>query len=448
MVRSKSNSKSNSNSNSNRSKNASQMVKKALNMGVDEVICQVIREKSQQVRFSNNEITVGKEFNLVKANIFLARGKKKAQFTLENMETMEEDLKKSVKFLEKMQDNKDYYGIAEGPFSYRERTCDHRIAEADAAGLASAAIEASDAKRVAGVLYTRYQHLDLASPYTEAVDENAFIEISVRAFEEDSSGHAVNCSSTLKDFDGEKASRQAAALAQQAASPELGRGGTYDILFTPLCFATLFSSALFSLSAFFVDSGISFFWGKMGKQVASERFSVANDGTMEEGIFSAKFDEEGVPTKRTSLIEKGVLQNFLHNTSTARKFDSETTANAGIDAPLPQNLVIEKGDKSKDDLLKDIDNGLMVTNTWYTRFQNYMAGDFSTIPRDAILVIEDGEITGSVKNIRISDNMLGVLQNIDGLGDRAQQIHWWECDFPIFSPYVRVRDVNTTMSTK
>lgn len=427
---------------------ASDLVDKALKMGADEAVCQVVRERTQQVRFSNNEITVAKEFNSVGCKNFVANGKKKTLFTLENMERIEEDLKRSVKFLDKMQEDKDYSGIAEGPFKYGARDCDKTIMDADGAELVSRALAASDVSRMAGVLYTKYQEVELASPYTEAVDERSYIEISVRAFENGSSGHAVNCSSTLKGFDGERASQQASDLAKKAKSPELGKEGRYDILFTPLCFGTLFSSALFSLSAFFVDSGISFFWGKMGKQVASEQFSVTNDGTLKEGIFSGKFDEEGVPTKKTSLIEKGVLQNFLHNTSTAKKFDTETTANAGLDVPLPQNLIIGGGDETLDGLVSNVDHGLIVTNTWYTRFQNYMAGDFSTIPRDAILKIEKGEVTGSVKNIRISDNMLQVLENISGLGDYTEQVHWWECDFPVFSPYVLVKDVNVTISTK
>lgn len=426
---------------------ASHIVDLALTLGVDEVICHVVRQKSQQVRFSHNEVTAAKEFNTMRAEIYVAKGKKSTNFTLENLEKIEEDLKKSVKFLDSMQENKDSYGIAKGPFEYRERSCDTDVAEADVVTLAHEAIEACEVD-MAGVLFTKYQDIDFASPYAEAADEKAYIELSVRAFENGSSGHAVSCASTLKDFDGVKASKQASDLAKKSQSPELGKEGRYDIVFTPLCFGTLLSGAVYSISAFFVDSGISFFWGKIGKEVASKKFSLTNDGTLEKGIFAAKFDKEGVPTKKTPIIKDGVLKSYLHNTSTATKFKTETTANAGLDVPLPQNLVVADGDKTVDDLIGEIDHGLMVTNTWYTRFQNYMTGDFSTIPRDAILTIEDGAITGSVKNIRISDNILHVLENIDGLGRGTEQIHWWECDYPVFSPYVLVKDVTITTSTK
>lgn len=427
---------------------ASKVVNDALTMGVEEAICQVIHERSQQVRFSNNEITVATELDSVKAEIFVSKGNRSTKFALENVERLEEDLRRAVKFLDTMKENRDHYGIAKGPFEYRRRKCDKAIADTDVVELASLAIEACEAQRLAGVLCAKYQEVDLASPYTETSDERSYIETSVRAFEDGSSGHAVSCSSTLRNFDGVKASAQASDMAKRSKSPVSGKEGKYDIVFTPLCFSTLFAGGLYSLSAFFVDSGISFLMGKMGKDVASPLFSVANDGILEEGIFSAKFDKEGVPTRKTSLISEGVLKSFLHNTSTARKFNTETTANAGIDIPEPQNLVIKEGDRNVEELIGEVQNGLMVTNTWYTRFQNYMTGDFSTIPRDAILRIENGEVAGCVKDIRISDNMLHLLQNISGLGKGTEQIHWWECDYPVFSPYVLVKDVNVTVSTK
>ena len=427
---------------------ASALLKKALRLGLDDAICQVMEETIQMVRFSNNEITAAKEFTTVKARFFAARGKRKMQFTLENLETVEADLIQSVKVMERMQESKDYYGIAHGPFSYQSRSCDSRIKEVDAPDLASQAIEAATAERVAGVLSTVHRKIDFASPYTEAEDERSFIEVSVRAFEGEASGHGVCCASRLQDFDVEKASETASHFAEQAGNPQQGTEGKYDILFTPLCFATILCGGYFSLSAFFVDSGISFFRDKIGERVASDIFSVTNDGVCEEGIFSAKFDEEGVPTRRTPLIEKGVLKKYLHNTSTAAKFDTETTANAGIDVPIPQNLIIDDGKGTVDDLVGGIEHGIMVTNTWYTRFQNFMTGDFSTIPRDAILKIEHGEVTESLKDIRISDNILSVFKNVIALGKDTEQIHWWECDYPVFSPYVLVRDVSVTTSTQ
>ena len=99
-------------------------------------------------------------------------------------------------------------------------------------------------------------------------------------------------------------------------------------------------------------------------------------------------------------------------------------------------------------MIADIQDGLYITNLWYTRFQNYQTGDFSTIPRDAIFRIKDGKIVGAVKDIRVSENMLNILANIKHIGNDPQQIRWWEVGIPIITPHVVVKDVNITKSTQ
>jgi PmbA protein len=142
------------------------------------------------------------------------------------------------------------------------------------------------------------------------------------------------------------------------------------------------------------------------------------------------------------------LKNYLHNTSTAKKYKTKTTANAGLIVPSPTNTILKEGKISKEKLFKEIKNGLYVTNIWYTRFQNYLTGDFSTIPRDGIFLIKNGEIVKSVKDIRITDNLQKILENITGLSNKQEWIIWWglENQIPVFTPYVLVKDVNITKS--
>ena len=106
---------------------------------------------------------------------------------------------------------------------------------------------------------------------------------------------------------------------------------------------------------------------------------------------------------------------------------------------------MDPGDSSKDELFKQVKHGLYLTNTWYTRFQNYAIGDFSTIPRDGIYLIEDGEIKQSLKDLRLSDNILRLLNQIKGISKERQHVHWWlEADPPSLSPYVLAEDIQMT----
>jgi len=102
---------------------------------------------------------------------------------------------------------------------------------------------------------------------------------------------------------------------------------------------------------------------------------------------------------------------------------------------------------SRDDLFKEVKRGLYLTNTWYTRFQNPAKGDFSTVPRDGIFLIEDGEVKQSLRDLRISDNALSILNNIVAISKERQHVHWWgEAETPSLSPYVLVKDVHMTKS--
>jgi PmbA protein len=138
---------------------------------------------------------------------------------------------------------------------------------------------------------------------------------------------------------------------------------------------------------------------------------------------------------------------YLHNTSTAKTFKTKTTGNAGLVYPNPWNLEMDAGDMSKEELFGEVKKGLYLTNTWYTRFQNYAKGDFSTIPRDGIFLIEKGKIKQSLKDLRVSDNALTMLSNIAGASKERQHVHWWgEADPPSLSPYVLIKDVHVTKS--
>ena len=172
-------------------------------------------------------------------------------------------------------------------------------------------------------------------------------------------------------------------------------------------------------------------------------FTLEDDATLPTGFNSVSFDDEGVPTKKTTIIDKGILKTYLHNTSTAKKYKVETTANAGLISPKPFNVVFDcrKGD------IFDVKEGIYITNVWYTRFQNYSSGDFSTIPRDGAFLIKNGEIVQSLKGMRISDNMLDILKNIQCCNKKLWQIKSWEAEIPTFTPEVLVNNVSITKPT-
>ena len=97
--------------------------------------------------------------------------------------------------------------------------------------------------------------------------------------------------------------------------------------------------------------------------------------------------------------------------------------------------------------MAEIDEGVYVTNDWYLRYQNYVTGDFSTIPRDGLFLIKNGEISSPIRDLRISDNMLHIMRSIVGLSKSRLWIKWWEVGVPTFSPFALIEDLNFTKSS-
>ncbi|ANF23487.1 TldD/PmbA family protein [Thermococcus piezophilus] len=432
------------------------ILKKAKELGFGDVVVLGYEMDRRQVRFANNEITVAKNWHERKVEIFVELEKRVAGTSITELsgENIERTLKALLSTLKNMSPKEDYYSIAEGPFKYRDipETFDKAIVELDEPNeyvetAINAALE-EGAKRVAGVLYTDHNRLYLTtSNSVEAFDEGTGIEISVRAFIGDlESGHGTNSVRILKKFDPESAGRKAGEIAKIAQKPEQGPEGKFDVIFDPLAFANLLSYMSFMTSAFAAEAGFSFLVGKLGQKVANENVTIKDVGNIPNAYGTRKFDDEGVPTRETTIIERGTFKTFLLNTSLAKKYRTETTANAGLTMPHAWNILLEPGDYSKDELFEDVRRGIYITNVWYTRFQNYVKGDFSTIPRDGIFLVERGELK-PIRNIRVSDNFQRILENITALGKQLHHIHWWEVRTPVFTPYVLVKDVGITRAT-
>jgi PmbA protein len=426
-------------------------VKKALQLGATDVVVKGCDSDNQQLRFSNNQIDIAKTWYEHFLKVFLVYDKKVVSTEIKNVSTIDDTLKTLIALAKISKENPEYHGIAEGPFTYTGAHADSQLKNVtDVSDFVTAAINKAleHATTTAGILQVTHETISLSTSNSiEAQDEKTSIELSLRAFsQKEASGHGVSCSPTLKGFNPEKAGQEAGELAALAQDPVPGKEGVYDIVFSPLFMGSVLNYSIEMASAFNMLAGRSMYVEKVGEPVASVLVTVVDTPS---GLEQRQFDDEGVPTQETTIIDKGVLKTYLHNTSTAAKMHTQTTANAGVVTPEPFNISMDPGDYTKEELFQEVDCGLYLTNTWYTRFQSMQTGDFSTIPRDAILEIENGEITGSLKNIRVSDNMLQLYNNVTAVSKEQRLVRWWaEVAYPCITPYVLVKDVHISRSSE
>lgn len=408
------------------------------------------------IRFSNNEITISKLFSDVTLDIFVMVEKHRAATSISviSQRSIERAVKNVVRIAKATPPADVYAPLPQGPFSYNPNLLkapkiplDPDTLTAYVESAIKGALE-KGAERAAGTLNAHRARMHLAtSGDVNALQEKSGLEISVRAFvSEFATGHAVSIAGKPEDLNPEEAGMRAGEIAKAAANPKPGEPGKYMALLGPLVFAD-FANQVGSLSsAFLVDAGQSFLIDKIGLAIASKKFTLIDDPSLAGTLGARAFDDEGVPTRRKSIIEKGVLKTYLHNSLTAKKFGVETTGNAGIIVPRPWNLIVEPGSKSFEDLIAEVDDGIYVTNDWYLRYQNYRTGDFSTIPRDGMFQVKHGEIAASIKELRISDNMLRILQNIIDLSISRAWVRWWEVEIPTLTPYALINELNFTKS--
>jgi PmbA protein len=161
----------------------------------------------------------------------------------------------------------------------------------------------------------------------------------------------------------------------------------------------------------------------LGEAVAGENVTVVNDGTMIHhgigGFGTAPFDAEGLPTRRTVLVEKGVLKNYVMNCYTGRKLGMKSTGNAsrglaGAPGIGAQNFYLEPGTMSPIEIIGDVKQGLYVTETMGFGV-NLVTGDYSQGASG--MWIENGELAYPVEEITIAGNLKDMYRNIVAIGN-------------------------------
>jgi PmbA protein len=425
--------------------------------GATDTVVTVMELEEVMIRFSNNQITVTKNLNKITANIFAFVKEKKAGTDLADLSkrSLRSTSRRLVSEAKSSPPGEIYAPLPEGPFTYSKALLNQPqidLTPDTIVGYVETAVDAGleeGARRMAGSLIARNIRMTIqTSGEAFGVASKSSIELSLRAFGDgQASGHSVSISGSEKEFDAKEAGREAGMLSRLSASPEDGVPGEFDAVLGPLVFADLINQVGRGSSAFYVDAGLSFLAEKVGEEVSSRILSVYDDGTKAGTYGSFPFDLEGLPVKKTPIIEKGELKGYLHNSTTAKKMGVETTANAGLINPQPFNLVVEQGRRTVEDLISKVDSGVYVTNDWYLRYQNWTNGDFSMIPRDAMFVIKDGELSSSIRELRISDNIPRMLQSVDELSRERRWVKWWEVDTPTLTPTALIKETKFTKST-
>jgi len=208
----------------------------------------------------------------------------------------------------------------------------------------------------------------------------------------------------------------AALMARSSLAGTKAESGTFDVLLKPLAVAELLENTI--LSAFEADNvqkGRSSLKGRVGEMISSEGLNIHDDGLLAGGLDSSAFDGEGVPSRRTVLIEKGILKGFLYDSYTAGKDCVKSTGNAVrqgySDVPRVgvRNLIVSSPNAY--DLLEET-KGYLINGLIGAHTANPISGDFSVEARNAFR-ISPGEMPVPIRSLMLAGNIYDLLKNIE-----------------------------------
>jgi PmbA protein len=217
----------------------------------------------------------------------------------------------------------------------------------------------------------------------------------------------------------------ASAIGKKAAERTLRRLGARrvktqeaPVVFDPDMAASLLRHIATAVTGSSLYRKTSFLLDKIGEKIAAAGVWVEDDARLPSALGSKPFDGEGLPTRRTPIIEDGVLTNYLLDTYSARKLGMRSTGSAArsfADAPAasPTNFFLKAGSIPPEEIIRSVRSGLYVTEL--SGFGvNPVTGDYS---RGAVgLWIENGELAYPVEEITIAGNLLEMLKNIEAIG--------------------------------
>ncbi|MBI5623459.1 MAG: TldD/PmbA family protein [Elusimicrobia bacterium] len=170
-----------------------------------------------------------------------------------------------------------------------------------------------------------------------------------------------------------------------------------------------------------VQRGRSLLAGKAGKRIGSELITFADDPRRPGGAASSAYDDEGYPTKTKTMVERGVLKDYFYDTYTANKEGRASNASAsrgsykGLPGPAPSNFYLAAGTSSREKIISDTKDGLLVLEILGMHMTDPTSGEISVGASG--VAIEAGRLTGAVKGCMISGNIMDLLGRIDMVAD-------------------------------
>jgi PmbA protein len=243
------------------------------------------------------------------------------------------------------------------------------------------------------------------------------------------------------DINPEWVGKEAARLAASALKARKTDTKNTKVVFAQYAFQELLYFTLINaVKADFAQRNQSAFKSKIGEMVASDLITVYDDGLLDGGMRTWKSDGEGVAQQKTLIIEKGILRNFIYDDYTAKKEGKKSTGNATragyLSTPSVEatNFHFMSGNESPEELISEVDEGLLVYYLQGAHSSNPASGEFSVVATPA-WKIKNGKIAYATKGAMLAGNIFHVLKNVSAVANNERKVG------QLVAPWIAVENV-------
>ena len=230
-------------------------------------------------------------------------------------------------------------------------------------------------------------------------------------------------SSRFFDIDGDKLAIDVCDLAKNSIDTKSIETGDYNVVLDYYAASGLLQTFMGAFDGENVRRERSILKGKIGEEIVSPNLSIINDPTLEKGMYTSKCDDEGTVSRKTALVDRGILNSFMYDIYTGNKEGIESTSNgyrgSYLTTPMisPSNLVFKFSEMRE---MSEIDNGVLTTSVLGAHTANPISGDFSVEANNAFK-IENGELTDPIDKAMISGNIFEIMKKCEGIKSQIKQ---------------------------
>ena len=278
---------------------------------------------------------------------------------------------------------------------------------------------------VSGACRTGVQEIAVVSSHgTRTYHAGTFAGLIINTMSGSSAGWAKGGGWRLSDLDTEALGREAVSKAVDGRDPVAIEPGRYPVVLDTYAVDDILEAlSLYGMGAQAVQEGRSWMNDLIGCQAMSPNVTIWDDGSASSG-WPVPFDAEGVPRRRVDIITAGVVNTPVHNSYTAGK---EGTVSTGHQAyftggPIASNLSMQEGDSSLRELIGSTERGIYITRFFYTRLAHNKGCVMTGMTRDGTFMIENGQITHPVKDLRFTQSYVEALAGVELVGSESKLV--------------------------